>query len=98
MAGFDPSLDKELFSETAQVGEMFRLKVSVMSYNEGIPKLQISRERLNKEGEATFAKLGRMTLDEVTAVLPLVQKAKEFMEQNKPEEKEEGPEAKEEGE
>ena len=82
MAGFDPTLDKELFGESVQVGDMFRLKVSVMSYNDGTPKLQISRERLNKEGEPNFAKLGRMTLDEVKAIMPLVEKAKEFMESN----------------
>lgn len=97
MAGFDPNLDNELFGEDVTLGNQ-RLKVAVMSYNEGIPKLQIVRERLKEDGTGTFAKLGRMTLDEVTAVLPLIQKAKEFMEQNKPEETAEEPEAKEEGE
>ena len=97
MAGFDPNLDNELFGEDITLDNQ-RLKVAVMSYNDGMPKLQIVRERLKEDGTGTFAKLGRMTLDEVTAVLPLMQKAKEFMEQNKPEEKEEEPEAKEESE
>ena len=84
MAGFDPELDKELFTETISVDAMFRLKVSVMSYNDGTPKIQISRERINKEGTATFAKLGRMTLEEIKGILPLVEKARDFMEKNKP--------------
>ena len=84
MPGFDPSLDKELFGEYANIADNLRLKVTVMSYNEGIAKMQISRERKNREGEWNFAKLGRMTLAEATAVMPLMEKAKEFME-NMPE-------------
>jgi hypothetical protein len=82
MAGFDPSLDKELFGEAVQIGTAFKLKVSVMSYNEGMAKLQISRERINKDGSPGFAKLGRLTLDELNAIFPLIKKAKEFMEKN----------------
>ncbi|MBW2964220.1 hypothetical protein KY363_02060 [Candidatus Woesearchaeota archaeon] len=80
MAGFDPTLDKELFAENVNIADNLRIKVSVMSYNDGLAKMQISRERKNREGEWSFAKLGRMTVDEVTAVMPVMQKAKEFME------------------
>jgi len=83
MPGFDPALDKEIFSEELTLGQ-FRFKVSVMSYNDGAPKMQISRERMNKEGEATFAKLGRLTLEEATAILPMIEKVKKFMEENAP--------------
>ncbi|MBU2561564.1 MAG: hypothetical protein KKD17_04650 [Nanoarchaeota archaeon] len=79
MAGFDSNLDKEIWAEKAQVAENMSLKVSVMSYNDGLPKLQISRERTNKDGQPGFAKLGRMTLDEVKAVMPLMEKAKEHL-------------------
>ena len=97
MAGFDPNLDKELFSEDVTVGN-HRLKVAVMSYNDGEAKLQIMRERLKEDGTGTFAKLGRMTLDEVNAVLPLMQKALEYMQQNKPaEEADETPAENQEG-
>lgn len=97
MAGFDPNLDNELFGEDITLGNQ-RLKVAVMSYNDGMPKLQIVRERLKEDGTGTFAKLGRMTLEEVEVVMPLMQKAKKFMEQNKPaEEAEESPEEKTEG-
>ena len=74
---FDKTLDKELFGETAEF-EITRLKVSVFSYNNGTPKLQISRENRNQEtGDWTFSKLGRLTKPEVEAILPILEKAKE---------------------
>ena len=82
---FDKNLDKELWGETVEFGDgdgvkTTRLRVSVFSYNDGEPKLQISRENLNpNSGEWTFAKLGRMFKDQVEAVLPLMAKAKEHM-------------------
>lgn len=76
---FDKSLDKELFGETVEF-ETTKLRVSVFSYNEGVAKLQISRELINTEdGSWKWAKLGRMVKDEVVAVLPLMEKAKEFL-------------------
>jgi hypothetical protein len=78
MAGFDPNLDKEIWSESVTMGAS-RIKVAVMSYNDGANKLQIGRERLNKDGEGTFAKLGRLTLEEVKVIMPLMEKAKEHL-------------------
>lgn len=79
MAGFDKTLDKEIFGEDVKF-ETSKIRVSVMSYNEGTPKLQISRENLNPEdGEWRWSKLGRMTKDETSAVLPLITKALENM-------------------
>ncbi len=75
---YNPDLDKQLFSETKEF-ETTRLTVSVMQYNEGEKKLQISRENRNQDGEWSFAKLGRMFKDEVEAVLPLMQKAMKFI-------------------
>lgn len=76
---FDKSLDKEIFGETAEF-EMTRIRVSVFSYNNGQPKLQLSRENRNQESnEWVFSKLGRMNKDEVLAVLPLMEKAKESL-------------------
>lgn len=78
---FDKSLDKELFKEEAEF-DSSRISVGVFSYNEGAPKMQISRENRNPNtGEYTFAKLGRMTKEEAEAVLPLMQKALEHMKQ-----------------
>lgn len=78
MAGFDKNLDKNLFSESIDF-ERSRITVGVFSYNEGTPKLQLSRENKNASGEFSFAKLGRMTKDETEAVLPLMQKALDNM-------------------
>ena len=79
MAGFDKSLDVEVFGEDASF-ETTKIRVSVMSYNEGQKKLQISRENLNPEdGEWRWSKLGRMTKEESEAVVPIMQKALENM-------------------
>ena len=76
---FDKSLDKELFKESAQF-ETTRITVSVHSYNEGKPKLQISRENMDPNtGHYKFSKLGRMFKEEVEQVLPIIQKALESM-------------------
>ena len=81
MPKFDPSLDKELFAESVEIAGQ-RLTAAVMCYNDGVAKLHLKRERLNKDGEATFAKLGRMSLDEIKVLQPLIQKAMDFMEKN----------------
>ncbi|MBI2669092.1 hypothetical protein HYX14_04590 [Candidatus Woesearchaeota archaeon] len=78
MPGFDKSLDKELFSESVDFAKS-KLTVSVFSYNNGLPKLQISRENKNAGGEASFAKMGRLTKEEIEAILPLIEKAKKFL-------------------
>jgi len=75
---FDPNADKCLWKESIDF-ERTKITVSVMSYNEGVPKLQISREMKNAEGQLKFAKLGRMLKEEVEAVLPLMEKAKEHL-------------------
>ena len=71
---YDSSMDECLFTESRET-DTDRLTVSVYSYNGGVKKLQITREGRNSEGAFRFAKLGRMTKDEVEAVLPLMQKA-----------------------
>ncbi|MBU0979419.1 MAG: hypothetical protein KJ709_01315 [Nanoarchaeota archaeon] len=74
---FDKSLDKELFSEQVAF-ETTRITVAVFSYNDGTPKLQLSRENLDpNSGEWRFSKVGRMDQEEVVAILPLMEKAKE---------------------
>lgn len=78
MAGFNPELDKTLWSEE-KIFDTSKITVSVKQYNEGVKKLQISRENPTKEGEFRFAKLGRMTKEETEAVLPLMTKALESM-------------------
>ena len=78
MAGFDKNLDKELFIESLYF-EKSKVTVAVFAYNNGTPKLQIGRENKNAAGELSFAKLGRMTKEEVEKVMPLMEKAKKFL-------------------
>lgn len=78
MPGFDKSLDKELFSESVEFHRS-RITVAVFSYNGGTAKLQLSRENKSAAGEYTFAKMGRMTKEEVQVILPLMEKAKKFL-------------------
>ena len=76
---FDKNLDKALFSETVEF-ETTKVTVGVFSYNDGTPKLQISREVLDpNNGEYKWSKLGRMLKEEAEAVIPLMQKALEHM-------------------
>ncbi len=78
MPGFDKELDKELFSQSVTFNRSV-IAIAVYSYNNGIPKLQLSRQNKNIEGELTFAKLGRLTKEEVEAILPLIEKAKSYL-------------------
>lgn len=69
---YDSSLDQRVDSRMWE-GDGDRITVSVYSYNNGAKKMQISRENLNKEGEYRFAKLGRLTKEEASAIIPLMQ-------------------------
>ncbi len=67
-----------MFSKSVEF-ERSRITVAVFAYNNGTPKLQISRETKDSDGEYTFAKLGRMLKSEVEAVLPLMEEAMKKM-------------------
>lgn len=71
---YDSSLDDQLFSKSLDT-DNGRITVSVYSYNNGPKKLQMVRETRDPEGNFRFGKLGRLTKDEVTAVLPIIQEA-----------------------
>ena len=71
---YDSSLDESLYSKSKE-SEAGRLTVSVYSYNKGIKKLQISRENRDPEGNFRFAKMGRLTKEELQSLLPLLQEA-----------------------
>jgi len=74
---YDASLDECVFTK-AHEDEAGKLVVSVYSYNKGTRKLQITREN-RVSGELRFTKLGRMTKQEVEAILPLIQEAMKFL-------------------
>jgi hypothetical protein len=74
---YEKELDKELFKTER---EFFNSKivVSVMSYNEGTPKIQISR--LNKNDDQwTFSKLGRLTSEESAALVEMIKEARDHL-------------------
>ncbi len=75
---YDSSLDKQLFVRELEAGEG-KVVVSVYSYNNGANKLQIGREIKNKEGLYNFARLGRLSKQEIEGILPFVQEALNVM-------------------
>ncbi len=75
---YDSSLDEQLFSKSWE-DEGGKIVVSVHSYNKGPKKLQISREIKDRMGNAAFAKLGRLSKEEVKGILPLIQESVAIM-------------------
>ena len=75
---YDSALDKEIFSKSVE-SDTAKLSVKIMSYNDGARKLQISRERRDQSGAFKFAKLGRLTKEELESILPLIQEAQSQM-------------------
>ena len=71
---YDSSLDQQVFAKTWN-GQGSRLIVGVYSYNNGPKKLQISRELQTEDGKPGFAKLGRLTKEELQGILPFMQEA-----------------------
>ena len=75
---YDSSLDERLFSKSWE-GEIDRITASVYSYNNGPKKLQITRENKDRQGNYRFVKLGRLSKEEMQAILPSIQEALENM-------------------
>ena len=71
---YDSSLDEQLFSKPWE-SEGARITVSVYSYNKGLKKIQIVRENSDPSGNFRFTKLGRISKEEMEAILPLIQEA-----------------------
>lgn len=75
---FDSSLDEQVFSKFWE-NDTGKIVVSVHSYNNGPKKLQIIREVRGREGKFNFAKLGRLSKEELQGILPLIQEASTIM-------------------
>ena len=71
---YNPDLDRCLFSKSWET-DVDKLIVSVYSYNNGPKKMQISRSSRDTQGEFKFAKLGRMTKEEVEGIQPIITEA-----------------------
>ena len=76
---YDASLDQCIFTK-AWESEFDKLTVSVFSYNNGPKKIQISRASKDNQGEYRFAKLGRLTKQEMVSILPFIQEALQHVE------------------
>ncbi len=75
---YDKELDECLFAKSWE-NDNEKLTASIFSYNKGTKKLQLTRENKNSQGEFRFAKLGRLTTEEITTLLPLIQEACDHM-------------------
>lgn len=75
---YDSALDQQLSSKEWGA-ENNRLIVSVYSYKNGPRKLQISREVKDREGNFIFARLGRLSKEELAGILPLINEAMKIM-------------------
>jgi len=71
---YDSNLDELIFSNSWE-NESTRITVSVYSYNGGPKKLQVTRENKDSSGIFRFTKLGRLSKEEIAAVLPNIQEA-----------------------
>lgn len=67
---YDSTKDKTLWEEALSVDDENEIRVVVMQYNGGEPKIQLNR----MEGKG-FRKFGRMTADECVRLLPLLTRA-----------------------
>ncbi len=76
---YDKALDECVIAKSWE-SDQERLTVSVFSYNKGAKKLQLTRENKNAKGELRFAKLGRLTKEEIDALLPLINEVRASME------------------
>ena len=71
-------LDECLFAKSWE-NDQEKLTLSVFSYNKGVKKLQLTREKKNSKGELGYAKLGRLTKEEIDAILPLIKEVRTSM-------------------
>ncbi len=68
---YDKELDKQLWTKKVPVGN-FYFEVSIMQYGEGAKKIQITRRITDGD---RWMKLGRLTGDELEALLPVLKEA-----------------------
>lgn len=71
---YDASLDEQVFSKEYETQDG-KIIVSVHSYNNGPKKLQVSREVKDRTGNFIFARLGRLSKEEMEGILPFIKEA-----------------------
>ena len=75
---YDSTLDVASFKEVKEFGDT-RITVGIFAYRGGEKKLQISRENKTQDTEWRFAKLGRLTKEEIEGTVPIIMKAVQCM-------------------
>jgi len=71
---YDKELDECVFAKSWE-NDAERMTASIYSYNKkGAKKLQLTREQKSQDGYR-FAKLGRLTKEEIEALFPLIKEA-----------------------
>ena len=87
---YDSNLDQQVFSKGWE-NDGGKIVVSVYSYNNGPKKMQIIREIKNREGVSNFAKLGRLSKEELEAQTRLADEVlEEILAEKKTDEQREG--------
>ncbi len=71
---YDKELDECVFAKSWE-NDAERMNASIYSYNKGTKKLQLTRENKNSQGGYRFAKLGRLTKEEIEVLLPFIKEA-----------------------
>lgn len=74
---YEKDKDKKLFEKEADFGK-HSIVVAVYQYEDGEPKLQLNKKVFSESG-SMFTKIGRLSIDELNQVLPLIEEAKKFM-------------------
>jgi hypothetical protein len=75
---YKSDLDVQVYSNSWE-NDTDKIIVSVHSYNNGPRKIQITREIKNRDGKLSFTRLGRLSKDEITGIMPLIQEALKSM-------------------
>lgn len=74
---YEKNSDEQIWSKSATV-EKDVLSAEVWSYKKGPKNLQLTRQ-IKKGEDLIHVKLGRLTLEEIKALEPLITEAKEHM-------------------
>ena len=74
---YDKEMDKQIWTKRVMVNN-FTFDVSIMQYGEGAQKIQITRRTTDGD---RWMKLGRLTKEEITALLPILKEAADKLEE-----------------
>lgn len=74
--GYDPNKDKELWVKTISISVGMEIIVSVNQYEGSKPKIGVVRRLASEQfPKGQFKAIGRMTMEEVQKMLPVLEEA-----------------------